>query len=264
MLRINEGSSRTILKAGACLFALSLIAACQSSDGVNVTTSSVPKTVDDGNDSADGGGDGNGNGNGNGGGDTASNTGTVGKVGDVAGKTGGKVLHVAGSTTILLAAVLDGTGDRLPSPVGGVVDKTGTVVGAVGTKVVTTGAALRADGLNAIPPVGKTVTVVDGLTASLLKASVTNHTLLGYSNPASNQLVNASVLSNTAQTGKSAVSAGVLSTGSVAKVSVAGKTLVNIPAGGGSGGGGGTAGGVVGGTTGAVGGLLNKVVSINK
>ena len=255
MTYLGKRTRRSTLQIGAVMLSIGLLAACQTTDGVNVTTSSVS----DGTGNTGGGGGGGGDGSA----DAGTESGTVGKVTDVAAKTGGKVLHVAGSTTLLLAAVIDNTGGQLPAPVGGVVTKVGGAVGTVGGKVGGTGDALRADGLGAIPPVGKTVTVVDGLSAGLLKASVANKTLLGYGSPASNQLVNVSVLNNTAQTGKSGVAAGVLSAGSVAKVSVAGKTLVDIPSGGGTGGGGTGGGSGAGASVGSTaGGLLNKVVSI--
>jgi hypothetical protein len=284
MKTINK-SRDLLIRAGAVLLALGLVAACETTDSVNVTTSSTKGTGNsDGN-----GGDNAGNGDGNGDGGMIAGTGTVGTVADKAAGTGGKVLHIAGSTTLLLAAVIDGTGDKLPGPLGSTVNTVGGVVGTVGTKIDGLGTALQADGISAVPVVGSTVMVVDGLSAGLLKASAGSTTLLGYQSPTSNQLVTLSVLSPTPQTGSSAISAGVLSTGSVAKVSVGGSTLVDIPtSGGGTGGtggllgggtggtggllGGGTGGaggagglvtGIVGTTTSTTGGLLNKVVSLN-
>lgn len=268
MIEKQTVKAKLPFQIGALLLALTLVTACETTDSVNVTTKSVADNpTDDGGDdtSGDDTNDGTGGDTGDGSGGT-DNTGTVGKVTDATGTVGGKVLHVAGSTTILLAALIDRTGGQLPAPVGGVVGKVGGTVNAVGTKVGGLGTSLATNGLSGVPVVGSTVTVVDGLSASLLKTTAVNHTLLGYSNPASNQLVNVSVLSNSPQTGKSGLSANVLSTGSVAKVAVGGTTLVDIPSGGGlSGGGSGTGGGatnVVSGATSTVGGLLNKVVSL--
>jgi hypothetical protein len=129
------------------------------------------------------------------------NTGSTGILGTTSAAGGdvlGDALHTTGSTLVGTSTLLGGAGSSVPVA-GGLITTVTTATGQLGTNVNGVGQSTTVNGLAGLPVAGQSIGTLtsggDSGINQLAKVTVLNTPIAGSPNPASQQLVNVSVLS---------------------------------------------------------------------
>lgn len=154
---------------------------------------------------------GGGTGGGSGGGTVVTSTGTVERITDTTTSTGGGLLVTTGNAVLNVSDAVGNAGGGTPA--NGVTSAVAGLTSQVGTAVKSLGEGLAANGVAGVPIAGETLdSTIKGADTQLnplAKVSVVDQTLVGSSNPGSQQLLGVGAVSPVTAPGQFATVGGL-------------------------------------------------------